>query len=204
MGHPFHSKESGTHQVNAVSEGQGPMSYLFFDDEMESVKVVQVQDHGSYPRRAELVIQGYPFVGIVDSGTDISIMNGDLFKRIDADTCLKKKDFKKADKVARTYDHQSFLLDGSMDMDISFSGRAMCTPVYLKMNSHDPLSLSERVSCQLAILKYHTDVKPRGETGLNKPRLESTFEAVIPLVQVQFIKSAKILPQQSSGKCQAG
>ena len=125
----FHSQESRIRQVNVVTEGQDPMSYLFSDDGTEAVKLVQVQDHGSRPRRAEVVIQGYLAVGIVDSGTDKTIMNGDLFKRVAAAACLKKKDFKTADKVARTYDHQSFLLDGQMDMDISFGGWAMHTRV---------------------------------------------------------------------------
>ena len=197
VGHPFHSKESGTHKVNSVSGGQDSMSYQFSNDETEAVKVVQVPDHGSCPQRAEVVIQGYPAIGIVDSSADITTMNGDLFKRVAAAAHLKK-DFKKADKVARTYDRQSFLLDGLMDMDISFDGQAMRTPVYLKMNAHDPLLLSEGVCCQLGILKYHPDGKPQGETGLKKSCLESTTEAVIPIVQVQLIKSTKILPQQST------
>ena len=45
-----------------------------------------------------MVIQGYPAVGIVDSGVDITIMNGDLFKKVAAAAHLKQKDFKKADK----------------------------------------------------------------------------------------------------------
>ena len=187
MGHPFRSKDSGTRLVNAVSGGQDPMSYLLSDDDTEAVKVVRVQDHSSCPRRAEVVIQEYPAVGIVNSGADIDIMNGDLFKRVAAAAHLKNEDFKKADKLARTYDGQSFLLDGRMDMDISFSGREMCTPVYLKMNAHDPLLLSEGLCCQLGILKYHPDVKPQGETGLNKSCRESTTEAVIPIVQVHRV-----------------
>ena len=71
-----------------------------------------------------MVFQRYPAVEIVDSGADITIMNGDLFKRVAPAAAgrLKKEDFKKADKVARTYDCQSFLLNGQMDMDISFGG----------------------------------------------------------------------------------
>lgn len=86
---------------------------------------------------AEVVIQGFPAEGIVDSGTDITIMNGDLFERV-ATAARLKKNFKRADKVLRTYDRHSFSLDGQMDLDISFGGRTMCTPVYLKMNAHDP------------------------------------------------------------------
>ena len=84
-----------------------------------------------------MVIQGFPAKRIVDSGADINIMNGDLFKRV-ATAAHLKKNFKRADKVPRTYDQHTFSLDGQMDVDISIGGRTMCTPVYLKMNAHDP------------------------------------------------------------------
>lgn len=41
-----------------------------------------------------------------------------------------------------------------MDMDISFCGQTMCTPLSLKMNVQDLLLLSEGVCHQLGILKY--------------------------------------------------
>ena len=68
-----------------------------------------------------MVIQGFPAEGIVDSGADITNMNGDLFKRV-ATAARLKKNFKRADKVPRTYDRHSFSLDGRMDLDISFGG----------------------------------------------------------------------------------
>ena len=51
------------------------------------VNVVRVQDHGSQSRKADVVMQGCPAEGIVDSGADITIMNGDDFKRV-ATECI--------------------------------------------------------------------------------------------------------------------
>ena len=193
------SKEPSTRQVNAEPKDQNPMSYLFSDDDDEVVNVVRVQDHGSQSRMAEVVIQGFPAEGIVDSGADITIMNGDLFKRVATASHLKKNNFKRADKVPRTYGRHSFSLDGRMDMDISFGGRTMCTPVYLKMNTHDPLLLSEGVCRQLGILKYHPDVKPREEVpGSEDSKSVSATEAAVPMVRVQLVESTKVLPQQST------
>lgn len=45
---------------------------------------VWVKDAGSHPRLAPLNIEGVQALGIVDSGADITIMNGDLFKEVAA------------------------------------------------------------------------------------------------------------------------
>ena len=52
--------------------------------------MVQVQDHDSHPRRAKVMIQNYPAKKIVNSGPEITIMNGDLFKRVAVAARLKK------------------------------------------------------------------------------------------------------------------
>ena len=45
---------------------------------------MQVNDEGSCPQLAGVEIQGVPAQGIVDSGADISIMGGELFKQVAA------------------------------------------------------------------------------------------------------------------------
>ena len=37
----------------------------------------------------------------------------------------------------------------------------MNTPVYVKVNAHEPLLLSEGVCRQMGIISYHPEVKPR-------------------------------------------
>ena len=94
--------------MSAECRGQDPKSYLFSDDDdANTMSVVWVQDHGSHPRRVEVVIQGLTAEGIVD----ITIMNGNIFKRVAAVAHLKK-DFKRANKMPHTYDCKSFSLDG--------------------------------------------------------------------------------------------
>ena len=88
---------------------------------------------------------GVPVFVIIDSGADITIMGGELFKKVAATAKLKKKDFKAPDKVPRMYDQQSFTLDGCMDLDATFDDKTMKTPVYLKMDVHDQRLLSEGV-----------------------------------------------------------
>ena len=40
----------------------------------------------------------FPVIGVVDSGSDITIVNGELLKKVAAVTKLRKKDLKKPDK----------------------------------------------------------------------------------------------------------
>ena len=73
-------------------------------------------------------VQGVPAQGVIDSGADITIIGGDLFKRVAAVARFKKKNLKNVDKVLRTYDLKPFSLDGRMDLDVSFRGTCTCVP----------------------------------------------------------------------------
>ena len=52
------------------------------------------------------------------------------------------------------YDNKPFKLDGRIDLDVTCAVHAMCTTVYLKMDTRDPLLLSEGVCHQLGIISY--------------------------------------------------
>ena len=158
-------KKNAPTATNAGDNGEykSPLACLFSSSDEEDVKSVRIEDEGSRARRASVLLQGHPVTGIVDSGADITIVSGKLFKEVAAAARLKKKDFLPADKVPRTYARQVFSLDGRMDLDITFGERTMCTPVYIKMDAHDGLLLSEGVCRQLGILSYHQDVKPKEE-----------------------------------------
>ena len=62
------------------------------------------------------------------------------------------------DKVPKSYDGRPFVLHGRIDLDISFEGTTMQTPVYIKLDTSEPLLLSEGVCRQLRILNYHPSV----------------------------------------------
>lgn len=49
---------------------------------------VRINDQGSRQQYADVLIEGVPATGIVDSGADITIMNGKLFARVAAVACL--------------------------------------------------------------------------------------------------------------------
>ncbi len=58
-----------------------------------------------------MLLQGVPATGLIDSGADITIMGGELFKTVAVAAKLKKKDLQKADKTPKTYDQKVFSLD---------------------------------------------------------------------------------------------
>ena len=110
---------------------------LLFSDSDTEVKVIRVSDEGSKSQCAHVQIQGVPAYGIIDTAADIIITGGKFVKRIAIIAQLKKKDLKPPDKKPRIYDQRTFTLDGQMNLDITFDGRTMCTPVYIKMDAQD-------------------------------------------------------------------
>ena len=137
-------------------EGEDPLAFLYSSSDEDVIRQVRVRDTGSLTQRVKLFIQVY---GILDSGADITIIGGKLFKKVAMAARLKKKDFMKPDKMHRTYDQKAFRLDGRMDLDITFEDRTMHTPVYVKIDAHDQLLLSEGVCRQLEIFSYHSKVE---------------------------------------------
>ena len=123
------------------SQREDPLVFLYSSDseEGDDVRRVRVSDEGSCPWFARVKIEGVTIEGIIDSGADISIMGGELLKRVGAIVRLRKKNFKRADKVLRTYDQKPFPLDGRMDLDVAFSDKTMKTPIYIKIDAHDQL-----------------------------------------------------------------
>ena len=181
------------------SEQLNPLDLLYSSSEEEpDVRMIWVSDGGSQTRCAKVQVQGVPTFGIIDSGADITIIGGNLFRKVATVARLKKKDFRKADKTPWAYDQQPFTLDGRMDLDVSFGDRCMRTPVYIKMNAPDQLLLSEGVCRQLGIVKYHEDVQKW--RGGRKPavKAETPKDAKVPSIRVKLVQSLRLSPQQSA------
>ena len=166
------------------------------DSEEGSVKIVHLQDGGSASRCVKVCVQGVPIYGLIDSGADISIIGGSMFKKVAATARLRKKHFKPVDKVACSYDHRPFHLDGQMDLEISFNDQSMVTPVYIKMDAPEQLLLSEGVCRQLGILSYHPDVQVwRG--GRKKVKTPPHSKAQVPSVRVRLLQTIQVPPSRS-------
>ena len=137
-----------------------PLSYLYSSDSEGQVDTIQVSDEGSRPQYVNVKIQGMPTSGIIDTGADITIMGGELFKKVATTARLRKKNFRKPDRTPHTYDCKPFQLHGKMELEVAFAGKVLLTSVYIKMDAHDQLLLSEEVCSQLGILEYHKNVWP--------------------------------------------
>ena len=125
-------------------------------------------------------------------------MNGDTFKKVAAIARLRKKAFKSADKIPYGYDNKPFKLDGCIDLDVTFAEYTMCTTVYLKMDAHDSLLLSEGVCHQLGIISYHPNVEASPSTSSTPTTAESNVPVgSVSVVRVHLVKSTRLLPLQS-------
>ena len=166
---------------------------LSSSDEEADVCTVQIDDKGSMPQCVPVQLQGVPVYGVIDTGADITILGGSLFKKVATIAKLKKRDFHPADKTPRNYDQRPFQLDGRLDLDISFGEHTMRTPVYVKMDALDQLLLSEGVCRQLGIVSYHSSV----ERWRGGSRQGKSPQSQVPTVRVNLVQSVRLLPHQS-------
>ena len=135
-----------------TSKGQGPGTNVIRDNSSSSVK-------GS-SRCVEVNVEGIPITGVIDTGSDITILRGDVFYQIVSDSDLDVLDLKPAEQVkACTYDRKPIHLDGQIDMEVSFDEKVITTTVYIKLVASDQLLLSEKVCHLLGIVNYHPSVK---------------------------------------------
>jgi len=67
---------------SALSDELDLLAVLHSSDSDGSVGAVSVNDQGSKPQYVNVTIQGVPTPGIIDKGADITIMGGELFKKI--------------------------------------------------------------------------------------------------------------------------
>ena len=201
------------------------LCYSSSEDEAHEVRGVRVTDKGSKPQCVRIQIQGVPAHGIIDSGADITIMGGILFKKVAAVAKFRKRDLKRPDKSPRNYDHTPFTVDGHIDMDVTFDGKTMHTPVYIKADAHDQLLLSEGVCRQLGVLQYHSEVEhwrggrkrnytrtgfetqaettglmPKGMSAHSRETVQESCVPVVdvPTVQVRMVESLRLLPHQGA------
>ena len=159
-----------------------------------------MHDRGSKTQRVTVLVQGVPMYGVVDSTADLTIIGGDAFKQVAAAAKLKKRDFKSPDQLPHNYDRRPIHLDGRINLDIEFLEKTMSTPIYVKMDAHEQLLLSEGVCRQLGIITYHPEVQTRPPTKpveCSSVPKDSGGLCQIPSVKVQLVKSVKLPPNHS-------
>ena len=76
------STEHVEQPLQAGDRGDDQVGYLCSSDNSDEFQQVRVNDQGSRPRRAQVLIQDVPVEGIVDTGADITIKGGDLFEKV--------------------------------------------------------------------------------------------------------------------------
>ena len=113
-------------------------------------------------------IEGVPVTGLNDTGSDITIIRGNLFYQIISAAHLKEQSFSDTEQKACTYDQKP---DGQMDMKISFGEKVVVTTVFVKLIAPDQLLLSETVCHLLGIVSYHLSVQPVDNTNHTKKLL---------------------------------
>ena len=60
----------------------------------------------------------------------------------------------------------------------------MRTPVYIKMDAHDPLLLSEGMCRQLGLISYHSEVRERRKTNDKAQGVGESEEVLVPSISL--------------------
>ena len=110
-------------------------------------------------RCVKVLIEGVPATGLIDTGSDITIIRGDLFYKIATVANLEMCSIKDVDQKVCTYDQKPIALDGRIDMKITFGEKNIVTAVYVKLVAPDQLLLSESACHLLGIVSYHPEVQ---------------------------------------------
>jgi len=79
----------GEYTMHTPTANPGMLSCILSSDsetEDGSVRQVRIEDRGGKQQYADVLIEGVPARGVIDSGAEVSIINGKLFARIAAVT----------------------------------------------------------------------------------------------------------------------
>ncbi len=102
-----HAATASTGQKHQPGEKERPEDFLASSSESDEdanthVRQVRMEDKGSHARCVRVQVQGVPMFGIIDTGADITIMGGELFKKLAATAKLRKRDLQKPDTQLRS------------------------------------------------------------------------------------------------------
>ena len=78
--------------------------FLYLSDSDGDVCTVRISDTGSKPQCTQVMIQGVPVDGIIDTAADITIMGGSLFQKVANVVRSMKKNFKTPNITPHCYD----------------------------------------------------------------------------------------------------
>ena len=122
----------------------------------------------------KVLIEGVPVTGLVDTGSDITIIQGDLFYKIAA---VAKVEIKIVDQGVCTYNQKPMTLNGCIDMRITFGEKNIISTVYIKLVAHDQILLSEVACHLLGIVNYHPEVQLLKRLLLKQTNADDTTTA---------------------------
>ena len=135
--------------------------------DVDVIRTKPNSNKGKESRYAEIQIEGVPVTGLIDTGSDITIIRGDLFYHVIGKAGIQANRLQSPAHKACTYDQKPITLDGQMNMALSFGKKVLQVTVFVKLVAPDELLLSEAVCRELGIVNYHPSVKaiPRYTAG---------------------------------------
>ena len=101
-------KDNGLQRVQSSTETQGRSDTssladaLYSSDDLDGVTLVRITDKGSRSHCVAIEVHGVPVDDVIDTGADISIIGGEVFRKIAAVAKLRKSQLKKQIRLLTT------------------------------------------------------------------------------------------------------
>ena len=191
------------------SESQGKKTSVQEKKENKMIRTRCYADSGRECHCVQVNIEGVPVTGLIDTGSDITIVRGDLLYHIVSTAGLEESNIKPADQKACTYDQQPLTLDGQVDLNISFGEKALCTTVYIKVVAPDSLLLSESVCRNLGVVSFHPNVQvvqkgPVAITHVSSSSHVALLQDTKNHISTERVATMEGKPEVSKETCKAG
>ena len=102
---------------------------------------------------APVTVAGEVVDALVDPGSSASIMSFETFRRIGPKAGIGKDDHRLPDVVLRNYSRQPIAVGALVDLEISWQGKTVTSPVYVRscLEGAEPLLLGTNVIAPLCI-----------------------------------------------------
>ena len=97
------------------TESQGKRTGAQEKKENKMIRTRSYTDSGRECHCTEVNVEGVPVTGLIDTGSGITIVHGDLLYHIISTAGLEASNIRSANQRACTYDQKPITLDGQVD-----------------------------------------------------------------------------------------
>ena len=130
------AKDCKNHKNGSESQGKKTTQKNSKDTDVICTKP-NCSNKGREFQYVEIKVERLPVMGLIDTGSDITIMRGDLFYHTVGKGGIEVDQLQSPAYKACSYDQKPITLDGQMEIILSFDKKVLQTTMYVKLVTPD-------------------------------------------------------------------